>query len=185
MNLQEWSEKLREYFIDKQEHFEVTVHKETEISYGWDEDFNKEYCDEHHIPYRALNRDGGTIVCFKGNIGVGFIYENQKYKCSMLAKLLDDLCKYFKQKGLDATRSNNDILIDGFKTASGSDYNLPPDYKWTYETIQISINSDLDVIKNVCLKPMVKIPKALSDYGITTQEMLDFIDNWKKVNVYE
>lgn len=185
MNLKQWCENLQQLLSDKQERFEVMVHKETEVAYGWDEDFNKEYCDEHHIPYYAQKRDGGTIVCAKDNIGVAFVYENQKYKCFMLSKMLDDLCGYLKQKGLNATRSNNDVLIDGFKVASGCGVNIPPDYKWAYDGAQISIYQDLDVIKNVCLKPMVKVPKALSDYGITTNEMLDFIDTWKKENVYE
>lgn len=95
----------------------------------------------------------------------------------MLVKLLDDLCNYFIEKGLKATRSRNDILIDGYKVASGCGYNLEPDYKWSYEGAQISINQDINAIKNICLKPMIKIPKALSDYNITLDELLNFIDS--------
>jgi len=184
MNLKTWCENLQQLLTDKQEHFEVMVHKETEVAYGWDEDFNKKYCDEHNIPYYAQKRDGGTIICAKGNIGIAFVYNNQKYKKWMLVKLLDDLCNYFIQRGLKATRSRNDILIDGYKVASGCGYNLEPDYKWSYEGAQISINQDINAIKNICLKPMIKIPKALSDYNITLDELLNFIDSWKKENLY-
>jgi len=30
--------------------------------------------------------------------------------------------------------------------------------------------------KHICKKEMVKIPKALSDYGITTEEIVDFCE---------
>ena len=43
---------------------------------------------------------------------------------------------------------------------------------------QISINQDLDVIKHACTKPMEKIPKALSEYGITTEEMVKFCEDY-------
>lgn len=185
MTLQEWCDKLQDLIKDKKEHFEITIHQENEISYGWEKDFNKEYCDKNNIPYRFLNRDGGAIVCFKGNIGIGFIYNNKKYKRWMLIKLLDDMCVYLKNKGLNATRERNDLLIDGYKVASGSSYNLEPDYKWSYETTQISIYSNPELIKNICLKSMIKEPKALSDFGISQKEILDFLNQWKGENIYE
>jgi hypothetical protein len=44
--------------------------------------------------------------------------------------------------------------------------------------VAIGINTNLDHIKAICKKPMVKVPKGLSDYGITTEEVeqmfLDF-----------
>lgn len=36
----------------------------------------------------------------------------------------------------------------------------------------------METIQYVCLKPMVKIPKALSDFGITRNDMLEFIKRW-------
>ena len=51
-------------------------------------------------------------------------------------------------------------------------------YQWTYELVQISINQDLEVIKNVCLKPMVKVPKGLGEYGVTTEEIIDWVEDW-------
>lgn len=33
------------------------------------------------------------------------------------------------------------------------------------------MNTNLDHIKAICRKPMKKVPKGLSDYGITTEEV--------------
>ena len=44
----------------------------------------------------------------------------------------------------------------------------------------IGINTNLDHIKAICRKPMKKVPKGLSEYGITTEEVeqwfLDFCE---------
>ena len=44
----------------------------------------------------------------------------------------------------------------------------------------ISMNVNLDHIKAICRKPMKKVPKGLSDYGITSEEVeemfLDFCE---------
>jgi hypothetical protein len=78
---------------------------------------------------------------------------------------------------MDSVRQdNNDILVDGFKVASGAEVSLPNGFR--YVAYQISINQDLETIKHACLKPMVKVPKALSEYGITTEEMVDFCKNY-------
>jgi len=54
-------------------------------------------------------RDGGTIVSCPGNITLGFIYNNQKRCEFILVRLFDELCAYFKEKGLNATRHRNDV----------------------------------------------------------------------------
>ena len=41
-----------------------------------------------------------------------------------------------------------------------------------YTAIHISIGMDLDLIKAICTKPMVKTPKGLQDYGITQDEII-------------
>ena len=77
---------------------------------------------------------------------------------------------YLKQKGLNSVRcDNNDVLVDNFKVASGAEAILPTGL--LYICYQISINQDLEVIKYACTKPMIKVPKALSEYGITTEEI--------------
>ena len=43
---------------------------------------------------------------------------------------------------------------------------------------QISINQDIKAIENICYKHSVKKPKALSDFGVTTEEIVEFCENY-------
>lgn len=177
-SIKDWCDKLPQYLTDKEERSVVVICKEVEVGYGDDCDFNKEYCDLYNIPYYNRGGDGGTIVFSKGNVAVGFVYNNRKYRKWMLTCLLDDLSVYFKSLGLNSARSRNDILIDGYKVASGCAINLKPDFKWTYEAVQISVNQEIELIQNICTKPMAKMPRALSEYGITTEEIAQWCSEW-------
>ena len=169
---------LPQQLADKKEYAVIIVQDQTEISHGWENDCNFEYCKANNIPYHDYKRGGGTIVLTKGNISLGFIYNNRKYKRFMFEALLTDLKDYFVSKGLNAEINHNDILIDGYKVASSYAHNYGEGYQWTYDSAQISINQDLEVIKNVCLKPMVKVPKGLGEYGVTTEEIIVWVEDW-------
>ena len=73
-------------------------------------------------------------------------------------------------------QDNNDVLVDDFKVANGAEVILSGGYH--YIAYQISINQNLEIIRHACLKPMVKVPKALSEYGITTEEMVKFCEDY-------
>lgn len=157
----------------------LVVQWRDEVSYGFQKDVNFEYCEANDIPTIDLKRDGGCIVHFKNNVAwaeirpnnvKGFEYTNILF--------LRAFCKYLKDKGLNAVLDNNDILIDNYKVASGCAINLKPDYLRTFSAVQISYNCDVEMIENICTKPMTKTPKGLSEYGLTKQEIIDFVENY-------
>lgn len=157
----------------------LVIHTQNEVSYGLQNDVNFEYCKENGIPTYDLKRDGGAIVYFKGNVSWAdvrpnnvehFIYPNIDF--------LTKFTKYLKEKGLNAVQDNNDILMDGFKVASGCAINLPPDYKRTFSAVQICWKCDVETIQNICLKPMSKTPKGLYEYGIKQSEIINFVENY-------
>jgi lipoate-protein ligase A len=78
------------------------------------------------------------------------------------------LVSEYKQRGLNAFFDGNDILIDGYKISGLS---ATPYGALQYSTIHIGINTNLEDIKTICTKPMIKIPKGLSEYNITTEEI--------------
>lgn len=87
-------------------------------------------------------------------------------------------CDFLKDKGLNAVIDNNDILIDGYKVSSGTEGEIKG---WRYFGYQISVNQDIDLISTVCKKEMVKPPKGLSEFGVTTEQVVDFCNNfWEK-----
>ena len=166
--------------FDNNEYLGFVVGKTTEVHYGFDKDIDFEYCDKHNIPYYNLQRNGGTIVSAAGNLSIGFLYNNRKRGAFILGPILRDLSKYLATKGLSATIDKNDLLVDGCKVASTGGYNFDKLFHRTYETFQVSINQDLEAINNICKKPMIKVPKGLSEYGITTEEMVEWCSKWLK-----
>lgn len=152
------------------------LHKQTEVNYGTQNDCDLEYCREHNIPAYLMDRGGGTIVCAAGNIGISTITPlKDGWQCGKFVKAF---IAYLKTFNLNVKTEKNDILIDGYKVASSVEIALPNDLKRVYSTYQISINQDIDAIKHICKKEMVKVPKGLSDYGFTTEQILTWCENY-------
>lgn len=148
------------------------VHENTEVNYGDESDCNLAYCAEHGIEAFMMRRGGGTIVCSKGNIGVSVITPTKwGWLCD---KFLEAFKSYLAGRGIAACINHNDILIDGYKVASCVEQRIGDNLERIYSTYQLSVNQDIDAIEHICQKKMEKVPKALSDYGITTTE----VENW-------
>lgn len=133
-------------------------------------EYNKEFCVNNNITILDLGYSGGTIVFGEDDLGISIVL-NEKIEQSFLTeKIAEIITKLFKQ----VTISGNDILIDGYKIC-GSVY-IDKNNKHSY-MYQISFNTDIDLIKNICVKEMVKIPKSLNCFGNKTRE--DFINEIK------
>lgn len=163
---------------DKEETSIIVLDK-TEVLYCKEGTCFTDYCEENKIPYvqQSIFKNPGCIVGVKGNIFLGVKRKIKPIPFSI--KFVRELCRYFHKKGLKVRTNGNDVLIDNFKVASGC---LVPVKGYYYMGFQISINQDLELIKKVCNKPMVKIPKGLGEYGITTEEMVEFCENYFEKN---
>lgn len=177
-SFEDWCDNLPNMLTDGQMHIGICEYDKTIVGHGWENDIDREYCRQNNIPILEMNRNGGTIVFCKGAVGSAIIYSNKLYKEFVLVHMASDFVKWLQHRGLRAELKHNDILIDGYKVGSGAGYNLPPDYKMTYECLQVSLRQDIDAIQNICRKPMVKMPKGLSEYGITTQEVKKWMTQW-------
>ena len=126
--------------------------------------------DEFNNPYNLnsyhTHNFGGIIVHFKNDICVGH-YETAGW--SFGDHFMDNFCNYLKQKNISVERVGNDVLAEGCKVASYMSQNFNG---IVYVAIHISIGMDLEMIKNICTKPMEKTPKGLEDYGITQEEII-------------
>ena len=157
----------------------IVILEKTEAIYGADDSCDTEWCDKNSIPYAHQDKlqGGGCIIGVKGNVFV------DAKRLSEGECLSDRFSKAFavwlKEKGLKSVRTdNNDVLVDGFKVASGCETVFG---KWAYMGYQISINQDIETIKNACKKEMVKTPKGLGEFGVTTEEIVSFCnDYWDK-----
>lgn len=148
----------------------------TVVSYGFEEDCNTEWCNEHDIPCYNILRSAGCCVCAVGSVNIADIRPHKGEFVEQ--KIISDFRNWLKSRGVESEIDHNDILIDGLKVASAGGYNLSPDYKWQYTGIQISVNQDYYVIAHACKKPSTKRPGALSDYGVTTLEVLKWCEKW-------
>ena len=161
-----------EFLNSSNEETAIVVLNQTEVIYGKDDSCNVQWCIDNNIPYSHQEKlqGGGCIVGVEGNI---FIDAKRTPKGICVSDAFSKaLEQYFKGKGLTSVRcDNNDVLIDGYKVASGCESNING---FQYMGYQISINQDIETIKNACNKPMEKTPKGLGEYGITTDEMVEF-----------
>lgn len=172
VTLQWFNEHIADIFDGECPKVYYCVHENTEVNYGDQNDCDLEYCREHKINAFMMSRNGGTIVCSKGNIGISAITPIKwGWQCNNFIIAFID---YLKSFNLNVTTNNNDILIDGYKVASCVELRVGENLHAIYSTYQISINQDLEAIRHICKKEMVKVPKALSDYGFSTEQ----IENW-------
>lgn len=114
--------------------------------------------------YEAFN-NSGTILGNPGNIVIGYMGEpGTEWRDNFVAYFVD----WLKGKGLNAEYTKNDVLVDGYKVCGMC---VTRYGRIDYTGGIISLNVNLDHIKAICKKPMEKVPKGLSDYGITTEEV--------------
>ena len=118
--------------------------------------------------------NAGTIISNEGDVLIGHFAEpDNGWYDRFIAYFLD----WLKAKGLNAEFVSNDIVVDGYKVCGMC---ITRYGRIDYTGGIISMNVNLDHIKAICRKPMTKIPKGLSDYGITTEEVeqmfLDFCE---------
>lgn len=144
---------------------------------------DEEFCTSRDVKLLPIPNQGGVIVLSKGDVEIGIFKDNGWDIC---LNYMTELCKRLKQKIPNIEVDGNDLVIDGkYKCVGSSSRNLG-DAKnpYIYTAIHISLSVDMELIQHICKKEMVKIPKGLSEYGITTDEVVDMIiDIYNKLEV--
>jgi lipoate-protein ligase A len=126
---------------------------------------DKKTCEALGYPVYEAYYNGGTIVCGEGDI---LLIQFDRIENNWLGHFISYFVAWLKEKKLNAEQDSNDILVDGYKVC-GTVITRYGDLDFTGAVI--SLNPNLDHIKAICKKPMVKVPKGLSEYGITTEEV--------------
>lgn len=123
-------------------------------------------------PYKVIKtyHSGGTIIGFEDGITLFDINRDLRRQTWR-----EDLVSFLRAKGLNAENTGNDVTVDGYKVAGYAESRLANTDYFQYG-IHISMHVDVDEIKRICRKPMVKIPKGLADYGLTRAEVLRALD---------
>lgn len=126
-------------------------------------------CEEMGYEIVESYNNAGTIVSNAGDVLIGHFAEpDNGWYDRFIAYFVD----WLKTKGLNAEYLDNDILVDGYKVCGMC---VTRYGRIDYTGGIISMNVNLDHIKAICRKPMVKVPKGLSEYGITTEEVEEML----------
>lgn len=170
INMDEIINELTQLMVNDKEEVLYCLTDDTYIFKGVDGGINPKY---ENAGYKIFNlgQRGGTIIGSKGDIQMAlFKFEGWNQAKSYVEKMAN----YLKLKGLNVTFVDNDILIDKkYKVISFGSKDLGN--RKIFATIQISLTADPNLINSISAKPMDKIPRGLSYYGITTEEMEDLI----------
>jgi hypothetical protein len=156
---------IQDFIVNQKHGFAYCVHDEKLAFVAKVDDVNADACEEYGYTILDTQHTGGVVVVNKGDMSVVHFgtVDNR-----VMQDFADYLIERYKERGLNATYEGNDVLIDGYKISglSGTVYG-----NIKYSTIHIGVNTNLDHIKAICKKPMAKVPKGLSDYGITSEEV--------------
>lgn len=108
---------------------------------------------------------GGAIVCFPGDLSIMELKNGgSNFGCESISAVRDML----ESRRISALIDGNDLMVNGRKCGSWA---RTSDRRYTQTVVHFSINSDVTTIRELCTKPMDKIPGALSDYGITAEDI--------------
>lgn len=111
---------------------------------------------------------GGTIIVSPGDIHYGVICPTNMITNDFLQQGIQNLLNLIKKHNLECKTQDNDILVDGYKVASCSSRMVNG---VCIGGFHISSTVNLPLIKEICTKEMQKVPKGLSEFGITTEEI--------------
>lgn len=139
---------------------------------------NSDYAKKYNAQILNFPNDGGAIVTSAGDFDLGYFSKDIDNKFN--EQLSKSLAEYLTEHGVNTQIIDNDLIIDGmYKCGSFSSRRFGD---LIYSAFHVSINVDLQMIRDICVKKMSlsKIPKGLSEYGITTEKIKSFVEDFIK-----
>lgn len=162
------------YILKNQvEDFFIATIDNTIVHYGEDGGFDADKIVELNIKYYNLKRKGGAIVASPGD--VVYCFTSKKEYPHFDTQLRKFLFKKFLHFSKDVKEVDNDLLVEDRKCTGTM-----------HQTIEglhfygghISINCNLSLIQRLCTKPIKKVPGGLSTYGITTEDVIKWLQEF-------
>jgi len=133
--------------------------------YVGQEEYDKDYCEQNNISVLPLSYNGGTIVTTDKDFNLVIALKSPNLMYLILKKISDIL----SDLGLENEVVGNDMYVNGNKIV-GCAENRIGDYFMSY--FQISFAVDIDLIRAISKKEMIKIPKGISEFSTITREDL-------------
>ena len=124
-----------------------------------------EICEKLGYEVVESYNNGGTILASEGDIIMSHLDAPEN---GWINRFAAHFVGWLKNKGLNAEYVDNDVLVDGFKVCGTC---VTRYGRIDFSSAIMTLNVNLDHIKAICKKPMRKVPKGLSDYGITSEDV--------------
>lgn len=171
VNVTEITNELNKHISNKIEEAIYCVHSQPLVFISNSHEVNKDEITKNNVLVCNSQNFGGTIVAFEEDIDIAiFKYNGWDVGKNFLSKIKDKLSSFIENITID----NNDLLAEGkYKVISYASINTGN--KLIYTCVHISLNPNVELIDKICSKPMVKIPKGLKDYGLTTSMLEDIL----------
>lgn len=126
-----------------------------------------------------INHEGGCIVTNTGDVDVG-IFTKGYYGHQIRDTIISKLVTLLSADGIEAAIMGNDLIVEGHKVLG---FGSRMYGEILYTAMHISINTNLELIRQICTKPMEKIPGSLSEYGITAEDVVNIL--METIKMYE
>jgi len=140
--------------------------------YNGDKDFNSNYSKEHNIPVHQLGYSGGTLVALNGDLGCVFILK----KDGLLGYLQSKVKNWVSENIRECEINGNDILVNGKKVIGFASTKIGDNYIYYFQS---SFSVNLNLIQEISVKKMVKIPAGLSEFSNKTRvDLINEIKLW-------
>lgn len=148
----------------------IAVFTEPAVHYGEDLQFDENKVHELNLETFNLQRKGGAIIASPGDIVYCFTSkeENSRFNAELrkfLAKKLTDRC-------INIEQIKNDLLVNDKKCFGFMHQKIG---KLHFYGGHISINCNLELIKELCTKEMIKMPGGLGEYNITSEDVIEWL----------
>ena len=146
----------------------ISVFTETAVHYGIEKGFSLQKAKEKNIPCFDIQKGGGAMVTSPGDVVYCYMSTQKMETLNIDLRLfLEDK---LNKKNLFTKQTKNDLLVNGKKISGFMDTYINGKY---FYGGHISLDCNLPLIKEICIKPMEKTPGGLSEYGITTEEVVE------------
>ncbi len=108
---------------------------------------------------------GGSIVNMPGDLSICMTTWGNS---ELAPQIVERAAAWLEKRGAAITRDENDVLADGKKVVSWA--RVTTVQGWCQSVVHFSVGAmDLELVREICTKPMKKTPGALSLYGITAE----------------
>ncbi|MBE6993399.1 MAG: hypothetical protein E7423_01965 [Ruminococcaceae bacterium] len=140
---------------------------------------DRDACARLNIPVAEAEYLGGSIVVMPGDLDLCRVTWGT---VDWAPEMMDRVEAWLRARGIAVTRDRNDLLADGKKVASWA---RATSYDgWCMSVMHFSVGPmDLELVRSICTKEMMKTPGSLGEYGITAEDILALLGPYEDTAV--